>query len=250
MKFLILLPVINCMENLDGFDDVYIVDTKFLGHDEHVASFIIDDEKTAILETGASTGVEHIFDALDELGISTSEVDYIIPTHVHLDHAGGAGYLADECENATLLCHEWGVDYLTDDDEAETLVESVKRAVGGMSEGYGDIKTVERGRFEIVKGGEVFGLGEKELEIVYAPGHAPHQFCVFERESQTLFTADEAGMYLKEQLLPTTPPPNFDLQKNLESLENLKEYEPSRLVYTHYGVREDGVEALDEYAEV
>ncbi|MDY6764091.1 MAG: MBL fold metallo-hydrolase [Halobacteria archaeon] len=237
-------------ERAEGYDDLYIVDTRLSGHERHCASFILDAEKTAIIDTGASPGVNHIFDALEEVGIERDEVDYIAPTHVHMDHAGGAGYLADECENATIICHEIGVDYLSDPEKIEKLVKSVHRAVGEMAEGYGDLKPIPRERFEPVTGGEKIDLGDRHLEVIYAPGHAPHQVCFYESKNDAIFTADEAGMWLYGEVKPTTPPPNFNYDRCLKSLEEFKEYGPEKIVYTHFGVRDDPLKALDEYADV
>ncbi|MDY6765076.1 MAG: MBL fold metallo-hydrolase, partial [Halobacteria archaeon] len=118
------------VEPIEGCDDIYLVDVMLFDTKEVLASYIVDAERTAIIDTGVSTRVGNIFDAIDELGIEKGDVDYIAPTHVHLDHAGGTGHLAEECRNATVICHKKGVDYLTDPDRREKLLESSKRVLG------------------------------------------------------------------------------------------------------------------------
>ncbi|MDY6779222.1 MAG: MBL fold metallo-hydrolase, partial [Halobacteria archaeon] len=162
-------------------DGIYMVDTLMLGHEGHTATFIVTDEdETAVVETGLSNGVDRILGGLSSLGIAPEEVDYVFVTHAHLDHAGGAGYLADECGNATLVCHERAVEYLSEPDKVEKLVESVRRAVGELGDDYGDAKPVDRERFETVSGGETLDVAGHSFEVVEATGHAPHQFCVYD----------------------------------------------------------------------
>ncbi len=238
------------VDSVSGCDGIYIVDFKMLGHDDHGAVYIVDDEETAIVDTGMSPGVDHIYDALDEVGIEKNDVDYIIPTHVHLDHGGGTGFLADECQNAEVVAHENAVPYLSDPDKIDKLVTSVKRAVGDMADGYGTAKPVDRDRIRAVDDGDVVDLGGRQLEVLHAPGHAPHQICLFDTHDEAIFTADEAGMNIAGELKPTTPPPNFDLEKNLDSLERFKDLDPEVLLYGHYGARHDAVESLEEYSEI
>lgn len=232
-----------------GCQDIYTVDTKFLGHDRHTAVYVVDAEKTAIVDTGASPNVEQVLKSLDELGKHPTDIDYIFPSHLHLDHAGGTGYLAEECVNATVVAHEFAVPYLTDNEgsKIDELLESVHRTVGELEEGYGTLKAVSGNRVQSVSGGEIIDLGDRDLEVIHAPGHAPHQVCFYETKNTALFTADELGMYLGGELVPTTPPPTFDLEKNLDSVEHLEGYGADVLLYPHYGGRQDVEEAFDEF---
>lgn len=235
--------------NTPGCSDVYTVDAKFLGHDRHTAVYVVDAERTAIVDTGASPGVHHVLDALDSLGIPRDEVDYILPTHLHLDHAGGMGYLAEECPEAEVVIHEFAVPYVTDTagDKIEELLESVRRTVGELAGGYGTLKPVLRERVRGVSDDDSVDLGDRVLEVIGAPGHAPHQVCFYETSNDALFTADEVGMYLGGELVPTTPPPTFDLDRSLDSVDRLQEYDAEVLLYPHYGGRRDVDDALTEF---
>lgn len=231
-------------------DDIYCIDTEMLGHEEHTAAYIIDGEDVTIVDTGLSTAVDPILDGLTELEIDPTDVTTIALTHIHLDHAGAAGFLAEKCPNARVLCHERGISYLSNEEKLTKLIESVHRAVGDLADRYGTATPIPEERFTSLSGGETLSLGDRELEVIEASGHAPHQVCYFETENRALFTADECGEYLAGELLPTTPPPNFDLEANVESLQRLKEYESETLLYPHFGPKHDVGGTFDEYEAV
>ena len=230
-------------------DGISTVDTRMLGHEGHTAVFVVEGRETALVETGLSTTRDRVKRELAREGVVP---DYIVPTHLHLDHAGATGYLADEYD-ATVVCHPAARDFLVEPDKVESLVESVGRAVGELAEPYGDAKPVE-GDVRTLADGESLDLGGRELEAAHVHGHAPHQFALYDGETRSLFTADEAGMWMDGTLYHTSPPPNFDLETNLESLDRLARYDATSLVYTHFGARGDGEEdvrdALDEYRGV
>lgn len=230
-------------------ENLYILDTEMLGMERYGALYILKALKPAIIETGFSHTLEKTLQALDELRIRREDVAYIIPTHVHLDHAGGTGDLAAACPNAKVIAHEQGAPHLIDPTK---LLESVQRAVGPMFSFYGTLKPTPQERVLAVRGGEVFTLGDGyEIEVIAAPGHAPHQICFFERKLRGLFTADAAGIYRPwgAGLLPTTPPPAFHLEQALETLARLKALQPKLLLYTHWGAHSD-ILLLDQYAQM
>jgi len=230
-------------------DGIRMIDTRMLGHEGHTAVFVVEGRETALVETGLSTTRDRVKHELASEGV---EPDYIVPTHLHLDHAGATGFLAEEYD-APVICHPNAHDFLVDEEKVEKLVGSVRRAVGGLAEAYGTAKPVE-GEVRTLEDGEELDLGGRTLEAVHVHGHAPHQFALYDDETRSLFTADEAGMYLDAELVHTTPPPNFDLETNVESLDRLARYDATSLVYTHFGRRgddeEDVREALDEYRHV
>jgi len=230
-------------------DGISMVDTRMLGHEGHTAVFVVEGRETALVETGLSTTRDRVRDELAREGV---EPDYVVPTHLHFDHAGATGYLADEYD-ATVVCHPAAREYLADEEKVEALTDSVRRAVGDLAPRYGDAKPVE-GDVRALGDGEALDLGGRELEAVHVGGHAPHQFALYDGETRSLFTADEAGMWMDGTLYHTSPPPNFDLDANLDSLDRLAERDATRLVYTHFGARGDGEDdvrdALEEYRGV
>jgi len=230
-------------------ENLYILDTGMLGLERYGALYILKAQRPAIIETGFSHTLEKTLHALDELKIRPADVAYIMPTHVHLDHAGGTGHLAEACPNAKVIVHEQGAPHLIDPTK---LLESVQRAVGPMFSFYGTLKPTPPERVLAVHGGEVFNLGDGyEIEVIAAPGHAPHQVCFFERKIAGLFTADAAGIYRPwgAGLLPTTPPPAFHLEQALETLTRLKALQPKLLLYTHWGAHSH-IGLLDHYAQM
>ncbi len=230
-------------------ENIYILDTEMLGLPRYGALYILKTPRPAIIETGFSHTLGKTLQALDELKIRPADVAYIVPTHVHLDHAGGTGDLAAACPNAKVLTHEQGAPHLI---EPTKLIESVKRAVGPLFDFYGALKPTPAERIISLKGGESFELGGGyQLEALYAPGHAPHQICFYERKTAGLFTADAAGIYRPwaAGLLLTTPPPAFHLEQSLETLERLKARKPKLLFYTHWGAH-DNIKLLDDCAEM
>ncbi|WP_227353388.1 MBL fold metallo-hydrolase [Haladaptatus salinisoli] len=229
--------------------DLYCLDTGMYDTEEYGAVYILDTERPAIVETGIGTNYEYILDALDELDIAREDVAVIAPTHVHLDHAGGAGFLAEECPNAEVYVPEIGARHLVDPGR---LVEGTKRAVGDQWRFYADPKPVPEDRVVELTDGDVIDCGSHELEAVNAPGHAPHQMIFYDRQNDAVFTADAAGIWVPsvEEIHVTSPPSNFDLDACLDDVETIREIAPTTLLYTHYGPRPYSDEAMDEYEDV
>lgn len=230
-------------------DTITTVDVPMFGMSQVNSPYIIDAPAPAIVDTGPEAGGAAVLDALEACGIAPDEVEYIFPTHAHLDHAGGAGYLVAACEAATVVCHEKGIEYLTNDKKLEQLTDAVEKAIG-VPEPYGNPKVIDRERCEAVSGGETFDLGDRSLEVIDAPGHAPHQYCLYDTTSEMLFTADANGMQFPDVgHRPTTPPSNFDLEQTLDTVERLLKFDPNTLLYAHYGPGTPGagVEELRAY---
>lgn len=240
------------VHSVAGHADIHYVDTPMFEMAQVNSPYILDTPEPAIVDTGTATADEDILAGLGELGIDRSDVSYIVPTHAHLDHAGSAGYLAEACPNATVVCHEKGLDFLTDEQKLTQLTESVERAIG-MEAPYGEPRLIDRDRCLAVNGGETLDLGDRQLRVIDAPGHAPHQCCLLDTDTGALFSADAAGMVFPDvDHRPTTPPPNFDLNAALETIDDLLECDPETLLYAHYGPGEHGeaVAELQRYKEM
>lgn len=240
------------LDSVPGCPDIFSVDTEMFGMRQVNSPYILDTPEPAVVDTGTAEASETILGGLSELGIDRDAVSYIVPTHAHLDHAGSAGYLADACPNATVLCHERGIEYLTDETKLRQLTESVERAIG-METPYGEPTVIDPNRCRAVSGGERLDLGDRSLELIDAPGHAPHQCCLYDTDSEALFGADAAGMNFPDgDHRPTTPPPNFDLEAALDTIDRLLTYEPTTVLYAHFGPGEQGAasEELGRYREM
>ena len=228
-------------------DDVYAVDPELMGTPGALTLYVVDAPEPAIVDTGSANSPAHVYEALSELDIDREAVAHVLVSHVHLDHAGGAGHLAEELPNATFSVHEDGMAYLTDADALSRLKRSVDRAMG-VEDAYGDPKLVPEGRCRVVTGGERVDLGDRELELLDAPGHAPHHYAAYDPATEGLFSIDAAGMHLAGEMRPTTPPPGFDLEVNVETVRRLRALEPAVNFYGHVGPGgEDAVGELDRY---
>jgi len=224
---------------------VYYVDTGMYDAAGYGAVYIVDADRPAVVETGIGTHHERVLDAIEECGIDHADVEVVAPTHVHLDHAGGAGFLAEACPNADVYVHEYGAEHLVDPD---ALIEGTKRAVGDQWEFYVEPEPVPEDRIAELTDGDRIDLGDRELVAHHAPGHAPHQVVFESPADDAVYTADAAGIYVPEwdTVEPTTPPPNFGLEQAIADVDLLESLDPVVLLFTHFGPREtDGL--LAEY---
>lgn len=238
------------LTRLDDLDGIHLVDTHLTGTEGAFSAYVLEGDQAAIVDAGHEGGVDHILDALDELGIDPGEVGHILLTHVHMDHAGGTPKLAKALPEADVVCHAIGIPYLSEPDKLAHLKERYLAATGARAGSVGDPMTVPRERFVSVRGGETIDLGDRQVEVLRADGHCSHQVAFLDDRSGALFVADEAGLSFMGGLHPTTPPPEFDLERNLASLERFVDRAPDHLLYSHWGMRDDPDEALREYAEI
>ncbi|MFQ3285444.1 MAG: glyoxylase-like metal-dependent hydrolase (beta-lactamase superfamily II) [Natronomonas sp.] len=227
--------------------DCYYVDVGLYGLPESGSVYIYDAERPAVIDTGLGTNYECILDALDALGIGRDELAYIIPTHVHLDHAGGSWVLAEETD-AEVLVHEAGVDYLVDPGR---LWAGTKAAVGDRIEHYTKPEPIPEARITALEGGDTVDLGDRTLDVYHAPGHAFHQAIFHDADADAIFAADAAGIYVPQldRVIETSPPPGFDLETVIEDARMIGELAPETICYGHFGP-ESAAGRIDEYVEV
>ncbi len=215
--------------------DVHYVDVGLYDVPAYGSVYILDTERPAIVDTGTGRNHELVLEAMGSLGIEPADIEVIAPTHIHLDHAGGAGVLAEACPNATVHIPERGASHLLD---PEMLWESTKEAVGDRFKYYREPTPIEPDRLVELADGDEIDLGNHRLEVHDAPGHAPHQAVFYDRECDGVFAADAAGIHVPnapDQVFPTSPPPSFDLEGCLADVEMLQDLDPSALYYGHFG---------------
>jgi len=219
---------------------IYCVDALYL--DAGVASIYLlrDADEVAIIETGTSHSMDNLLATLSELNIDETQVRYVIPTHVHLDHAGGAGAMMSRFEHASLIIHPRGKRHMVD---PQTLIEGTIAVYGRekFERLYGRIEPIPEERIIVADDLAMHSLGKRELLFIDTPGHAYHHFCIYDEVSRGIFTGDTFGISytrMKQQaagLLPTCPPSQFDPPAMRASIARLLQYSPERLYLTHYG---------------
>ena len=221
----------------------HYADVRMMGVAGFGAIYLIDEEEKAIVETGTSNDVPTILAAVREFGLRPADVNHLIVSHVHLDHAGGAGFLLREMPNATAYVHERGHKHLVD---PSRLVASAASALGDMASEFGTMTPILPDRLHAVKDGEALDLGGRVLRFLDSPGHAPHELTILDERNRCVYTGDAAGLYFPadEILIPITPAPAFDLEQNLATFRRLLALKPRALLFSHFGPHERPREAI------
>jgi glyoxylase-like metal-dependent hydrolase (beta-lactamase superfamily II) len=229
-------------------DFTYLIDLKTAGYENFIAAYVLKEDKVAVVETGPTSSIPNLLAGLQEIGIPTEAVDYVMVSHIHIDHAGGAGALLQNLPNARLLVQKRGASHMVN---PEKLLVHSRKALNEIVDLYGPIWPVPENRIIIPEDGTVIDLGEHvKLQVVETLGHASHHQSFYEKESGTLFLGDAGGIYLKklDAVIPTTPPP-LHLETKLDSIEKLIKLEPKLLCYTHFGHANNAVSRLQTYVE-
>lgn len=202
---------------------------------------VVENGRAAFIDTGTTHAVPAALQALETAGIHPDAVDYILPTHVHLDHAGGSGALLRELPNARLVVHPRGARHLID---PARLIAGSTAVYGeaGMARLFGEVVPVPAGRVVSSTDGMALDLGGRTLRLLHTPGHALHHYCVWDEASGGLFTGDTFGISYREfdsergpYLFATTTPVQLDPDAWLGTLDRFNELAPRTVHLTHYG---------------
>jgi glyoxylase-like metal-dependent hydrolase (beta-lactamase superfamily II) len=225
-----------------------VMDLGFLGEREIIASYLLaGDSSAAIVETGPTTCMQNLLGGLKERGVAPDDVRQVFLTHIHLDHAGASGHLADALPNATFYVHEVGYPHLADPSK---LLKSATRLYGDrMDELWGEVRPVPEDRIVVLKGeGEELEAAGGVLTAHDTPGHAYHHLAFHEPESGMLFAGDVAGIRLPgmSYVRPPTPPPEVDVAAWVRSIQGIRRISPSVICPTHFGRFEDVERHLSE----
>ncbi len=216
------------------------IDCQYLLPRFAAACLLIENGEATFVETNTTHALPHLLDALKQAGLSTAAVKHVIITHVHLDHAGGAGVLMEQCPNATLLAHPRAAPHVVDPSK---LVASARKVYGDarFDALYGRIAPVPQARVRIMADDEVLQWGSRTLRFLHTRGHANHHFCVVDSGTQSIFTGDAFGLrYPVLQggglfVFPSTSPTDFDAALARQSLERIVRSGATRAFLTHYG---------------
>ena len=201
---------------------------------------VVDDGRAAFVDTGTTHSLPNLLGALAEKDIDPADVDWVLATHVHLDHAGGAGALMQALPNARCAVHPRGARHLAEPSKLiagsiavygeERYRASTARSCRSRNRGSSRRKTARKSR-----------SGKRELELIHTPGHALHHYCVVDREHELIFSGDTFGISYRdfdvdgrEFIFPTTTPVHFDPEALCDSVDRLMSYEPQSIYLTHY----------------
>jgi len=216
------------------------IDTYQFGRPRTGAVYLVRGERAALVESGTAAFGRRLASRL-----RGEDLAHVFVTHVHLDHAGGAGDLAAGHPEATVVVHPRGARHLSN---PQRLIDSARDASSALFPLYGEPRPVPEHQVISASEGDRFDLGRGiVLEPIESPGHAAHHLCFFERSTRVLFCGDAVGNRGTPVEAPLTVPPRFDLAKGLATLRRLKELEPSLLAFTHFGLAADAASILDDY---
>lgn len=219
-----------------------MIDVRLFGVEGLSCSYVVDAAEPALIETGPTTVLGAVVEGLEALKIAPK---HVVLSHIHLDHAGGAGHVCALFPEATVWVHEVGAKHMID---PARLVASATRIYGeAMDTLWGPVQPVPEARLQAIGDGDVIALGDRELRVLYTPGHASHEVTLYEPDTGAAFVGDTAGVCLgADWQKPATPPPDFDLEAALDSIERVKGLKANAICFTHYGPAREP--ALDQAA--
>jgi glyoxylase-like metal-dependent hydrolase (beta-lactamase superfamily II) len=230
--------------------DVFQIDTRMAGYDGITAGYLIRTGRPCLVETGTAPSAPVVRDALAGLGIGPTDLATVVVTHIHLDHAGGAGDIAAMFPAADIVVHHRGARHLADPSRLMAGARAVYGAA--LDRLFGALAPVPAERIIALEDTGTVDLGGgRRLDSHYSPGHAKHHVGLVDSDSGDLYVGDAAGVYLPEtgDLRPATPPPDFDLETALASIRRFAALQPARLLFSHYGPVTPVAETLERSAE-
>ena len=240
----------NDVVTTDLGHDIHSIDTLMSGYSGITAGYLIASGRPCLVETGTARSAPAVQRALDALGIGPNDLATIAVTHIHLDHAGGVGDLAAAYPSAEVVVHQRGARHLADPSK---LMRSARMVFGDLIETvFGVLAPTDALRIRAVDDvGEIDLGGGRTLTTYYSPGHAQHHVGLLDSLSGDLYVGDAAGVFIPETgaIKPSTPPPDFDLDTALSSLQHFVDLAPQRLLFSHFGPVDDVGPALEEAAE-
>jgi glyoxylase-like metal-dependent hydrolase (beta-lactamase superfamily II) len=226
-------------------DGIFAIDTEYLRPLQDASHLVIEGGRGAFVDTGANDAVPLLLDGLRQQGLDVADVDYVFLTHIHLDHAGGAGLLMQQLPKAQCVVHPRGAPHMVD---PERLIAGTIGVYGEkrMREMYGDIVPIKESRVVVAGDDERFDLNGRELRTLHTEGHARHHYVLHDPASRGVFTGDSFGISYRECdtangefIYPTSTPASFDPVEAHKSIERIMACEPEQLYLTHYSRVQD-----------
>ena len=231
-------------EAVEIIEGIFRIETPVGVAQFHPTAFVIANAET-LIEPGPAICIPHIHQALKHMGIN--KLRFIIPTHIHMDHAGGTGTLARLYPEAKVLVHPRGLKHAIN---PSRLIDSVKMVWGdNFEDDFGPITAVPESQVKTVDDDEIIRAGDRDLQFIYTPGHAPHHIAIFDHKIKGLFCGEALGM--PGYQLPTAAPMSFDLENYLSTIDKLQhsDLDIRMLIYSHGGIERNPDKCMSRAAE-
>ncbi len=216
-------------------DDLVLIDVRYSRTAQVIGSYLLLGDRPALVETGPTSTVETLLDGVRQAGLDPADLAAVAVTHIHLDHAGGAGALAQRFPHLQVYVHAIGAPHLVD---PARLVASAARLYGDdLPRLFGDVVPVPAERVRALNDGDAVLLGSRRLVALDTPGHARHHHAFWDPDTADLFTGDMAGVALpgSRYVRAPTPPPQLDIPAWERTLARVRSLHPKRLLLTHFG---------------
>lgn len=217
------------------------IDTGFFRPQFDASHLIVENGRAAFVDVGTNHSVPRLLGALAQKSISVEAVDWVLLTHVHLDHAGGSGALMQQLPNARAVLHPRGARHMIDPSQ---LIAGATAVYGAeeIERSYGKLVPVPAERIDIASDGHLVELAGRPLLCIDTPGHARHHFCIYDEASRAFFTGDTFGLSYREfdtdrgaMIVPTSTPVQFEPDALHASIDRMLGYAPQQMFLTHYG---------------
>jgi len=215
------------------------IDLRFRGRPKVIATGLVQGARgAALIDPGPTSCLAALDDGLQRHGVRWADVEHVLLTHIHLDHAGAAGTIVRAHPHVRVLVHERGARHMAD---PSRLLDSARRIYADrMDDLWGEVAPVPEDRLTVLAGGERVEVAGRTFEVAYTPGHAAHHVSYFDASSGVAFVGDVAGVRIESgYVLPPTPPPDIDLEAWAASVERILAWSPGTLFLTHFGPSTD-----------
>lgn len=226
------------------------LDDHWMGRPRSIATALLEsDGHRAIVDPGPGSTLDALCKGLGAHGVSVHDLDAILLTHIHLDHAGSSGALAKENPRVAVYVHKLGAPHMMD--PAKLLASAARLWPDNLDELFGEVLPVAESNLRILEGGETITLGSRKIEVAYTPGHASHHVSYFDNVEGVAFVGDTTGIRIEghSYVMPATPPPDIDLRLWDSSFATILERKPKRLFLTHFGFSENPAAHIAQFRE-
>ena len=237
--------LISCAKLSAAMPSITTLDNLWTGRPHTIAAGLLESNgHRSIVDPGPGSTLEIFHQQLQAHGLAVGDLDAILLTHIHLDHAGATGALVRENPHLAVYVHKFGAPHMID--PSKLLASAQRLWPNDLQRLFGEALPVPAENLHILEGGETLTLGSRKLEVVYTPGHASHHVSYFDLAEGVAFVGDTAGVRIEGNsfAMPATPPPDIDLEIWEKSFAAILERKPARLFLTHYGYSDNPAEHI------